>query len=786
MGAGGIRMGGVFVEIGADAAKFFSTIGKVNQQIGKIGKSMVSAGGKLARVGLGMAAPIAAAVRQGANFESVLLNIKASTGATAAEVDQIKAAAMGMSQALGVGPTQAAQGMLELLKAGMSLESVLGGAGQSAIEFAKVGEMDVARAAVVMSDAMNVFGVSGSKAANTLSAAADASSTSIDEMSQAFSMSSAVAGLANQSIDDLSAALAVLANNGVKGSDAGTSVKTMLMRLMAPADDAAAALAQVGLSTQSFRGADGKMRPMVEIVGTLNQAMQGLDQTAKDDVFRRIFGADAIRAASILSTAGVDGFGEMRTQMASAMSVSDKFKTLMSGLAGTGMQLLAALERLAIAIGDAVAPALAAIGPLVIGFINGLTEFVATNQSAVTGFVKLAAALIGVGGAIVGIGYAMQALSGTVSLVAKSFGLLAAISSPIGLIALAIGAAGIAAYQFKDQIGAAFSSVGSYAAGVAGVIGETFGPAISDATVLFGDLYSTASTTFTGIYDAIVAGDLSKAMDILWAGLVAGWLRGVETLMSYVDPFTSFLQDTFTVLGAEIYKTWDTMWVNVGNGLNTAGAYLFGVFDNIINGLLKAWDVLESGIRKAWVRVQGIFTGGKNVKNELQAIDDEMRSRASARQAASPGVSGRLERAAKENATANEQLQSRSEAVDASTAATTMERQALNDERAAARREATMSAEERLAALAASAVAPTPAETQAIADEVAKKEKVAAPPPPPPPPPETVSQGKVAGTFSSLNLGVTFGGTSPAERTAKATEEIAMNTRNMKFDTVAA
>ena len=785
MGAGGIRMGGVFVEIGADAAKFFSTIGKVNQQIGKIGKSMVSAGGKLAGVGIGMAAPIAAAVKQGASFESTLLAIKASTGATSGEIDKIKASAMQMSEALGVGPTQATQGMLELLKAGMKVDQVLGGAGQAALEFAKVGEMDVSRAAVVMSDAMNVFGVSGTKAADTLSAAADASSTSIEQMAEAFSMSSAVAGLANQSIDDLSASLAILANNGVKGSDAGTSVKTMLMRLMAPADDAAAALAQVGLSTQSFRGADGKMRPMVEIVGTLNQAMQGLDQTAKDDVFRRIFGADAIRSASILSTAGVDGFNEMRTQMGSAMSVGDKFKVLMSGLAGTGLRLLAALERLAIAISGAVAPALAAISPLVIGFINGLTRFVSMNQGAVVGFAKLAVGIAAVGGAIIGIGYALQALSVSVSLVAKSFAFVTVLAGPIGVIALAIGAAGIAAWEFKDQIGAAFSSVGTYAAGVAGVIGDTFGPAIADATAVFGDLYSTASTTFTGIYDAIVAGDLSKAMDILWAGLTAGWLRGVEALMSYVDPFVTVLQDMFTVLGAEIYKIWDTMWVKVGNGLNIAGAYLFGVFDNIINGLLKAWDVLEAGIRKAWVRVQGIFKGGKNVKSELEAIDEEMKSRASARESARPGVTGRLERAAKENATANEQLQQRNAAVDANTSQTLMDRQTTNDERAAARREETKSAEERLAALSASA-APTPAETKAIADEVAKKETPAEPPPPPPAP-ETASQGKVAGTFSSLNLGAAFGSSTAAERTAKATEEIAKNTRNMNgSDTVAA
>lgn len=1062
MGASGIRMGGVFVEIGADTAKFFAGMAKVNQQIGKLGKSMVSAGGKLAGIGIGMAAPIAAAVKQGSNFESTLLAIKASTGATTSEIDAIKASAMDMSMALGVGPTQATKGMLELLKAGMKVEQVLGGAGKAALQFATVGEMDVGQAAVVMSDAMNVFKVSADRAANSLSSAADASSTSITQMAEAFSMSSAVAGLANQSIDDLSATLAILANNGVKGSDAGTSVKTMLMRLMAPADDAAAALAQVGLSTQSFRGADGKIRPMVEIIGTLNNAMSGLDQTAKDDVFRRIFGADAIRSASILSTAGVGGFEEMRTAMAGAMSVGDKFKTMMSGLAGSGMAMLAALERLAIAISDAVAPAIASVMPLVLGFVNGLAKFVQENQAAVAGFAKMAVAVIGVGGALTSLGLSLQvssiAMAGigkataivaaplriaatSAMAVASAFGstamsvgafasqsvaalsgfanagvqsvmavgmamqggfaksvvfaqnslilfanaassasagvasaagfigrgfaaiasdvsrlapsvssfaassvkslasyassvsaaaaatatasakiaaewlsrglqpvlafvsgavggvatYVAAIASasaasvthaaraglawitsalpsfsafvagavggvatylgaaaaavagsvasaaavaaawlaplaPLALLAVAIGGAAALAYKFGGGIASAFSGIGGYAKQAAGVIGETFGPAIDNATVVFGDLYSTASKTFTGIYNAIVAGDLSKAMDILWAGLVAGWLRGVEALMSFVDPFITSLQDTFTVLGGEITKIWDTMWTKVGNGLNTAGAYLFGVFDNIINGLLKAWDVLESGIRKAWVRVQGIFKGGKGVKKELEAIDEEMKSRASAREAARPGVSGRLERAAKENADANQQLAERNAAVDANTAATKKGRQKANDDRAAGRREATMSAEKKLADLVAGvtgekdpAVAEAEKTVKDISDAIAKAtdaqslgeagkklsaaiesdtlsaeqeqalkdaydKKAAGLPPPPPttPPPDTTMQGKVAGTFSSMNLGAAFGGSSPAERTAKATEEIAKNTRDMKGDKVAA
>lgn len=583
-------MGGVFVEIGADPKKFFAALSRVNKGLANMGKQLVSGGTRMAAAGVGMAAPIVAAVRQGAAFESTLLNIRASTGATAGELDRIKAAAMGMSQALGVGPTAAAQGMLELLKAGMSLDSVLGGAGRTALEFAKVGEMDVAQAAVVMSDAMNVFGVSGSKAANTLSAAADASSTSIQQMAEAFSMSSAVAGLANQSIDDLSAALAILANAGVKGSDAGTSVKTMLMRLMAPADDAAQALAQIGLSVASFRGADGKMLPMVEIIGKLNAAMGGLDQAAKDDIFRRIFGADAIRAASILSAAGVDGFQGMLDSMSQALPVGEKYKILMSGLAGQFGVVVAALQRMAIAISDAVGPALASLVPYLTGLANGLAKFIGENKEVAVGFAEMALAAVGIGAALTGVGLALQVVSfgfgGLVqaakllvvplaSVAAGAIGMAMSFASALASVvaygatsiatAMATAAAwGLANIPMAAMVGILIA-IGGMAAGVlmglasgandvAKAVGDVMNPAIENAANAFANLQKIGTSVMDVIAQSILNGDLEGAMAVAMEGMKSAFVVGLNGLNDAIKdiPFVRFLGPTkykFSLLG---------------------------------------------------------------------------------------------------------------------------------------------------------------------------------------------------------------------------------------------
>lgn len=651
MSASKVRAGQAFVEIGADPRKLFAALGKLNAQIGKIGKSMAGLGGRMTAIGAGMAAPFVASAVAGARFQDVLLNVQASTGATAAELDAVRKAAMAMSQSLGVGPTEAAAGFLELLKAGMSVEQVLGGAGKAAIAFAKVGQMAVADAAVVMADAMNVFKVTGDVAANTLSAAADASSTSIEGIAQAFSQVSAVAALANQSIQDTAASLAVLANAGIKGSDAGTSLKTMLMRLMAPAEDAVGALEQVGLSVASFRNADGTMKPMVEIIRTLSTALEGMDQAAKDDIFRRIFGQDAIRAAAVMTAAGVDGFNAMREGMAGAMSVGDKFATMNSGLSGAIASLYAALERMAIAVTEAVGPAFMEIANLIGPVIDGFTKFVSANKELVGQVAKGIAIFIGVGAAITGIGVSLAAASAAIGV----------LMNPLVAIPVLLGAA------------------------VAGLVAFDGG---------MGSLLSTATTTFSGIYAAIADGDLSGAMDILWAGLYAGWLRGVEAIMGAVDPWVSMFQNTFTYLGTTIATTWEAMWSGLSQGANTIGAVVMGVVDNLVNGVMAAFDKMVAAVRKSWNWVQSFIVKGYDLAKENEKVDSEMAARARKREQERPGVKGRMQRAAEQNAQTASATQSRIDAMNRNADETAAGREEENRRRADQRRAETQAAEQ--------------------------------------------------------------------------------------------
>lgn len=581
MGAAAVRAGSAFVEIGADPRKLFAALNKINKQIGSLGSSMSAAGRKVMGAGLAVAAPFGAAVAAGTRFQDVMLAVRASTGATADQVQAVRQAAIAMSQALGVGPTEAASGFLELLKAGMSVEQVLGGAGEAAIAFAKVGNMAVGEAAVVMADAMNVFGVKASVAADAISAAADSSSTDIHNLAIAFSQVAAVAGLANQNIHDTAAALAVMANAGVKGSDAGTSLKTMLMRLMAPTKESAEALKSIGLGVDSFRGADGKILPLVKIIGILGDALAGVDQVARDDIFREVFGQDAIRAAAILTQTGVDGFSKMRESMAGAMSVGEKFNTLQGGLSGSARTLFASLERLAITVSDAVAPSVMQAAATLNGFAVGMQTIVAQNQPLIAWLGQVSVGAIAVGAALTGVGAAIQAVAFGFGGLIKAAALLviplvsvvttavsiaasfaAALASVVAYAATSIASAaataaawGLANVPLVAMIGI-LVAVGGIAAGVvmglvsgaqdaATAVGQSLKPAIQDAGNALSEMKQIGVEAFGAIFEAINGGDLAGAMQIAMAGLKAVFTVGSNSFLNAVDEWGVNLVNAF-------------------------------------------------------------------------------------------------------------------------------------------------------------------------------------------------------------------------------------------------
>lgn len=311
-------------------------------------------------VGLGAAAVapgvmIGQATKKAMDFEAQLSSIKALTGATREEMAQLSALAIKMGADTKYSALEAAQGIEELLKAGMSLQQIKGGGLEAALSLATAGDLALPDAAEIMSTAMNAFrrdGLAASRAADILAGTANASATSVQELRYALQAVSAVAANVGMSFEDTATALGLFANNGLKGSDAGTSLKTMLMNLIPQTKKQIELFRELGLITKDgsniFFDAQGRLKSLAEIADILRHTLAGMTEEQRLSVLQEIFGSDAIRAANIIFKEGAEGVRKFKAEM-NKVTALDVAKEKMNNAAGAVEQFRGALETMQIA-----------------------------------------------------------------------------------------------------------------------------------------------------------------------------------------------------------------------------------------------------------------------------------------------------------------------------------------------------------------------------------------------------------------------------------------------------
>lgn len=295
------------------------------------------------------------------DFDSQLSAIKALIpkegidGQTRDEIMyQVRARAMQLGQDTVFGNTEVAKGMTELIKAGVQLKDVLGEASEAALNLATAGGLDLAESAETMSTAMNAFKVNdATHAANILAGAANASATDVHELRYALSMCSAVASGAGVSFEDTNTTLAVFAQNGLKGSDAGTSLKTMLSNLIPKTKTQIEAFSKLNLITEkgtsAFFDQQGKVKTLAEIAGLLQNRLKGMTKEEQLATLYDMFGSDAIRGGMILMREGAEGVTKMFNEM-NKVTAKDVAITMLDNLKGDIEELSGAWENFQITL----------------------------------------------------------------------------------------------------------------------------------------------------------------------------------------------------------------------------------------------------------------------------------------------------------------------------------------------------------------------------------------------------------------------------------------------------
>ena len=411
-----------------------------------VGDSMKSAGGDLTRnVTLPIVAVGTAATIMAGNFEQSMNLVQAASGASAKEMAKLNELAMRLGAETVFSAKEAADAMLELTKSGITPAQIQAGALDATLRLAAAGDLQLADAAQIAANAMNMFGLSAEDAgtiADALAGGANRSSASVDTLRQALSQVGPGARNAGLTLQQTVAALAMFADKGIQGSDAGTSLKTMLQRLIPTSDEAAAAMERYGLS---FVDASGNFDDLSVIAEKLQTKLGSLTEAQKAEALQMIFGSDATRAATVLMQGGAEAVTDYTAAVSESGAAQKMADARMKGFNGSVEQLKGSLETAAITLGNDLLPVIKKIAEAV---RKAADSFGKLSPSVRQTIIVVGAIAAAVGPVLVVFGSLINAISvivtalgaggvlaGVIPAIAAAF---TALTGPIGLVVLAL------------------------------------------------------------------------------------------------------------------------------------------------------------------------------------------------------------------------------------------------------------------------------------------------------------------------------------------------------------
>ena len=409
----------------------------VGEGIKKAGQPLADNGGTIAATGAAMVAPLALPVSTAMDFEAAMSKVKAITNSTDEDMARLTQTARDLGASTQFSATEAAAAMSYLGMAGWKTEQIIAGM-PGLLDLAAASGEDLARVADIVSDDLTAFHMSADQAAHmadVMAAASTNANTSVSMMGETFKYAGAIAGSLGYSLEDVAAAAGLMANAGIKAEMAGTALRSIMMRMVKPTKEAAAALDQLGVSATN---ADGTVKPFREQMIALRNAMKGLTDAQKAEMANSIAGQEAMSGFLAVVNASDEDFAKMTNAVDNSDGAAAKMATTMNGNAKGALKALkSALEEVAITIGGAF---LNSIG----GAAKGFTTFIQSFGRFAKEHPKLVG---GIAAAIAVIGTLLVALGGiglAVSAISTAFAALAPIFAVLGS-ALSVGLAPILA-----------------------------------------------------------------------------------------------------------------------------------------------------------------------------------------------------------------------------------------------------------------------------------------------------------------------------------------------------
>ncbi|OAT70487.1 phage tail protein [Mycobacteroides immunogenum] len=569
---------------------------------------------------------VSAIVTKGLDFEKTMNTLSGVTGASADVMQRFRDTAKALGNDMTLSNTSAAdaaQAMTELAKAGFSVDESIAGA-KGTLQLAAAAQVDAGKAAEIQANALLAFGLKAdyaAKAADVLSNAANASSAEITDVAQALQSGGAVANQFGLKLEDTAAAIGLLANNGIKGSDAGTLLKSALLALTDTSNPAQGAIEELGLTVYD---AQGRFVGLERLFGDLQAASQRMTPEMYQAATTTLFGSDAARLAGIAAKDGAAGYDQMRDAMEKQGSAAKLAAAQNQGLPGVIERLKNAAETLAITLFEKVQGPLSSIGDGLTGFTNKMQdafENPAVSQAAG----NIGAALSGIGAAfgrvLSAVGPALVAgLSNAVNLIVrfKDF-LIPLVAGLVAyktvMLAITVATKAWAAVQALLNIALTANPIGLIIAAIAGLVAgivvlynrnETFRKIVQTTWAAIKTAISAvwnwlSTTVFPGLKLAFTA--IGTAATWLWNNAITPAWNGIKAVIGVAWEVVSDIFNNWVRVGQLVGQGAMWLWNNAiqpaWDGIKTAISAAWDFVSPILDKFSAGWDALKSGISGA-------------------------------------------------------------------------------------------------------------------------------------------------------------------------------------------
>lgn len=531
----GIRAGRAFVELTANDTKLVRGLRSAQRKLRQFGARITAVGKQMALAGGMMAAPLALSLRIGANFEDQMSKVKAVTSGTADEFDVLNRKAKELGRTTSFTATQVAEGMVGLGRAGFSRKEI----DQSIdglLNLARATDTEMAEATDIAAASLRQFNLEASemdRVVDVLTATANGSAQILTDVGESLKFVAPLASEAGETIEQTAAALGVMANNGIKGSMAGTSLSRAYKNLAS--NNTQKLMNAIGVSVAD---ASGNMRPMIDILKDISTATEGLGNKQRLAVFEELFGRGL--AANIkLAQSGLK-FDDMFDAIQNSGGLAAKTaKEMDNNLGGSFRMFMSAAEGVAIAVKDAIEMPVRKALKAITTFLGTMAEWIEQNQGAVKAVAAVAVSLLVAGGALLAVGAAAGVVSFAIG----------------GLATIASGTAAVFAFLATPMFGV-----------IAAITGIVAGLGLMVAWLVkswdsIKNLGGIIKSVFGLFAQWMKSGIFATAGKLLFASLKVVWLEGITDLNKTFDK----LKDSWSEVIDEFVSGWKEAVGEVNN-----------------------------------------------------------------------------------------------------------------------------------------------------------------------------------------------------------------------------